>query len=227
MEKPPAEWVDVADLVPWAMNPRENDGAPVDAVADSIDRFGFGAPVIARLANREIIAGHTRVKAAQKLGLDRVPVRYLDISETEAHALALADNRVGELAEWDDKRLREVLSDLDAHGTDIGNLGWDEKAVEDLVVGWGSEPTTGDDDVHNAVFPVALPAWALATVLSRATTVVDPFGGSGTTLIACAKLGRVARLIEIDPRYCDVIRRRWTTWAKDNGQDPGPGALDG
>ena len=55
--------------------------------------------------------------------------------------------------------------------------------------------------------------------------VGDPFAGSGSTLIACAMTGRRARLIEMDPRYCDVIRRRWTTWAKDHNQDPGPGAL--
>jgi site-specific DNA-methyltransferase (adenine-specific) len=56
--------------------------------------------------------------------------------------------------------------------------------------------------------------------------VGDPFGGSGSTLIACAMTGRRARLIEIDPRYCDVIRRRWTTWAKTHDQEPGPGALE-
>lgn len=56
--------------------------------------------------------------------------------------------------------------------------------------------------------------------------VFDPFGGSGTTLIACAQTGRVARLIEIDPRYCDVIRRRWTKWAREAGVDPGPGRLE-
>ena len=58
-----------------------------------------------------------------------------------------------------------------------------------------------------------------------AKIVADPFAGSGSTLIACAMTGRRARLIELDPRYCDVIRRRWTTWAKDHNQDPGPGAL--
>jgi len=53
-----------------------------------------------------------------------------------------------------------------------------------------------------------------------------PFGGSGTTLIACAQTGRKARLIEIDPRYCDVIRRRWTRWAKEAGVNPGSGGLE-
>lgn len=51
--------------------------------------------------------------------------------------------------------------------------------------------------------------------------MVDP-----ATLIACARLGRVGRTIELSPLYCDVIRRRWTKWAKAAGVDPGPGALD-
>jgi len=62
-------------------------------------------------------------------------------------------------------------------------------------------------------------------MLAADVIVFDPFGGSGTTLMACAQTGRVARLIELDPRYCDVIRRRWTMWATANGIDPGPGAL--
>lgn len=57
------------------------------------------------------------------------------------------------------------------------------------------------------------------------THVVDPFGGSGTTLMACAQEGRVARLIELSPHYCDVIRRRWTKYADENGLDAGSGAL--
>ena len=56
--------------------------------------------------------------------------------------------------------------------------------------------------------------------------VLDPFGGSGTTIITAAKTGRYARVMELDPHYVDVIRKRWTTWAKENGVEPGPGALE-
>jgi DNA modification methylase len=56
--------------------------------------------------------------------------------------------------------------------------------------------------------------------------VLEPFGGSGTTLIAAAKTGRICRAMEIAPRYCDVIRKRWTKFAKENGKDPGSGALE-
>ncbi len=63
-------------------------------------------------------------------------------------------------------------------------------------------------DVHRAVYPVQLPANLLA-MASKADTVLDPFGGTGTTMIACEQLGRKCRMIELDPAYCDVIIARW------------------
>lgn len=125
--EPPAQWVALETLVPWADNPRKNDGEPVARVARSIKRFGFAAPILARAANREIIAGHTRWKAAKQLGLAEVPVRFLDLSEHDAHLLALADNRLQELTKWDD-RLGDALSRYsfdDAHvaGFDVDDVG--------------------------------------------------------------------------------------------------------
>lgn len=127
-----AEWVSVGKLKPWVKNPRKNDKA-VDRVAASIQRFGFGAPLLARKANGEIIAGHTRLKAALKLGIDKVPVRYLDLSEGDAHLLALADNKLGELAAWDDELLAEVLADAKAEGLDVGDSGFAEHELTKLM----------------------------------------------------------------------------------------------
>jgi DNA modification methylase len=107
---PAAVWVPTLALKPWAKNPRKNDHA-VDGVAAAIGRFGFGAPILARREDGEIIAGHTRLKAAIKLGLERVPVRYLDLSEEEAHRLARTDNKLAELAEWDAAALVAQLND--------------------------------------------------------------------------------------------------------------------
>lgn len=73
--------------------------------------------------------------------------------------------------------------------------------------------------------PVELVARAIRNSSRAGEIVLDPFGGSGTTLIAAAQGGRRARLLEIDPRYCDVIRRRWTQFAASAGVDAGPGAL--
>jgi site-specific DNA-methyltransferase (adenine-specific) len=147
--KTAAVFVNVEALTPWAKNPRKNDPA-VKAVADSIKRFGFGAPLLARQANGEIIAGHTRLKAAIKLGLTEVPVRYLDLTESEAHALALADNKVGELAEWDAGALSDLLRNM---GDDSIGLGWSASELSALMdkigvddVKWKEfDETIGDD----------------------------------------------------------------------------------
>ena len=106
---PAAVWADINDLLPWADNPKHNDEAAVERVRASIEKFGFGAPVLARKANGEIIAGHTRVLAAKVLGMPTVPVRYLDIDEDAAHMLALADNQLAKLGEWDDAKLAAFL----------------------------------------------------------------------------------------------------------------------
>jgi ParB/RepB/Spo0J family partition protein len=130
--EPAAEWLPTSALRPWADNPRKNDEA-VAAVAASIKRFGFGAPILARRANREIIAGHTRWKAAQQLGLDSVPVRLLDLDPVDAHLLALADNRLGEEASWNDEMLAAVLADLKAHEADLAATGFSDGELAKLL----------------------------------------------------------------------------------------------
>lgn len=83
---------------------------------------------------------------------------------------------------------------------------------------------------RNAEHPTMKPVEILARFIKNSTKsediVLDPFGGSGSTLIAAAKTGRTARLCEIDPHYCDVIRKRWTAWAKENGYAVGTGGLE-
>src|SRR5918993_423824 len=68
------------------------------------------------------------------------------------------------------------------------------------------------NDLHPTMKPVALVERAVRNSSKTRDIVLDPFGGSGSTLIACEKAGRQARLIELDPRYCDVIVRRWQEW---------------
>tara|TARA_R100000152_G_C6772847_1_gene199953 strand:- start:936 stop:1436 length:501 start_codon:yes stop_codon:yes gene_type:complete len=136
MPESAAIWEDINELVPWDQNPRINDHA-VQNVADSIKRFGFASPIVARLADKMVIAGHTRLKAAKSLGLDKVPVRYLDIDPADAKMLALADNKIGEIADWDQEGLINILNDLKV-SYDISELGFSTQELEKLLV----EPST-------------------------------------------------------------------------------------
>lgn len=126
-----AEWVDIGALNPWQDNPRHNDAA-VPEVAASIRRFGFAAPIVARRADGMVIAGHTRLRAAQSLGLDRVPVRFMDLDPADAKLLAIADNKVGEIAEWDELKLAEILDGLEV-GEATEGLGFSEGELRDLL----------------------------------------------------------------------------------------------
>lgn len=96
------------DLIPYENNPRKNDNA-VDAVANSIKEFGFLVPIVVNKDN-VIVAGHTRLKAAKKLGLFTVPVVLADgLTEEQINAFRLADNKTGELASWDLEKLEKEL----------------------------------------------------------------------------------------------------------------------
>ena len=125
----------ITDIHPYANNPRKNDQA-VDAVASSIREFGFKVPVVID-KNGEIIAGHTRYKAAKKLKLKEIPCIIADdLTEEQIKAFRLADNKVGELAEWDFDLLSDELDgildiDMSEFGFDLDIPGEERKVVED------------------------------------------------------------------------------------------------
>lgn len=105
----------IEDIIPYENNPRKNEKA-VDGVAESIKEFGFKVPIIVDSEN-VIVAGHTRLKAAEKLGLETVPVIMADdLTEEQVTAFRLADNKTAEASEWDFDKLAEemeLISDID------------------------------------------------------------------------------------------------------------------
>lgn len=127
-----AEWVEISAIKPWDKNPRKNAKA-IDEVAGSIKRFGFSSPIIVRRADGVIIAGHTRYAASQRLGLDKVLVRYMDLDPAQARALALADNKLGELADWDAPLLAEVLRELNDEDVSLEGLGFDAQELDTML----------------------------------------------------------------------------------------------
>lgn len=230
-----ATWELVESLRGWAQNPRLNADA-ILPVALSIFRFGFGAPIVARAADREVIAGHTRLAALEYLaghvldpdgnawrerrpddgpcvvrgapGPGLVPVRLLDLSEHEAHALALADNRLGEIADWDDEKLSGVLADLDSGGIDLSGLGWSDAELAEV-----RSPQLPDDEraPFDAYYTPAAHALACCRWLRDEGGIVDPADlvepsvGGGSWVAAVREVWPEARLDR-----CDV-----------NGEAPG------
>jgi hypothetical protein len=141
-----AEWVPIGTLKPWADNPRHNQEA-VALVAESIKRFGFASPIIARTEDQMVIAGHTRLKAATELGLDKVPVRYLDLDPADARMLALADNKTSEVAAWDEVKLAELLGAMTSDELDVLTAtGWDNAELDALMGNWGDPFGDEHDD---------------------------------------------------------------------------------
>jgi ParB/RepB/Spo0J family partition protein len=160
---PAAVWVRTSDLKPWAKNPRKNDGAAVKRVAKAIREFGFGAPIVARSTDFQIIAGHTRWKAAQLLGIEWVPVRFLDIDEEQAELLALADNRLNELTEWDEPALAAILGPMMMQRLDVAEVaGFSDDDIEKLLKSNADEMLKGregkdtDSQVGGLVFRVVV-----------------------------------------------------------------------
>ena len=117
----------VADIVPYENNPRKNDEA-VKYVAESIKEFGFKVPIVIDKDN-VIVAGHTRLKAAKRLKLDDVPCIVADdLTEEQIKAFRLADNKVGEKADWDFDLLFDELEDI--IDIDMELFGFDDEPVE-------------------------------------------------------------------------------------------------
>lgn len=386
----------ITEITPYERNPRNNDNA-VDAVAASIREFGWRAPIVVD-KDRVVICGHTRLKAAKRLGLAEVPVHIAaDLTPEQIQAYRIADNKTGEIAEWnfdllplEIKELQEADFDLSLLGfdtdeldkllncgandtvadgetdpdavpekpdepisrrgkiyrlgghllmcgdatnaADVGKLTGDAEADlwltdppynvayessngltienddmsdsafreflktafgnvkarlkpgasfyifhadsegynfrgachdvslqvrqcliwkknslvlgrqdfkwihEPVLYGWKegaahrwfsdfSQTTVMEfakprcNDVHPTMKPVEMLVYLVKNSSKRGETVIDTFGGSGSTLIACEQTGRQCRIMELDEKYCDVIRKRWAEFVHGEGCD--------
>lgn len=120
----------ITDIKPYWRNPRNNDAA-IGAVMQSIRQFGFNQPIIVD-ADHVIIAGHTRYKALQQLGIDKVPcVVKADLSAQDAKAYRIADNKTAELASWDITKLIPELREIEA--IDDMEIYFPTMSLEDLL----------------------------------------------------------------------------------------------
>ena len=385
--------VPVDEIVPYENNPRVNEGA-VEQLARIIEQFGFRNPAVLN-KDKVIIEGHTRLLAVKKLGWQTMPcIIATDLTPEQEQALRIADNKVSEIAEWDESKLKIELAALQEAGFDLSLLAFGDDELDDLLGGeagthgetepdavpetpeipvstpgetyvlgkhllvcgdstkpddvakvcgegeadlWLTDPPYNVDyhgsdgqsirndsmedvkfreflraafgcaekrlkpggsfyifhadsegynfrgachdvglqvrqclvwkknslvlgrqdykwihepclygwrdggahdwysdcrqttvmefakpkknDLHPTMKPVEMLCYLIGNSTKRGDTVLDTFCGSGSTVIACERTGRVCRCVELDPKYCDVIRRRWAEFTHGEGCD--------
>ena len=191
----------IAELIPYAKNPRKNDQA-VNAVAASIREFGFKVPIVIDSAG-VIVAGHTRMKAALLLGLETVPcVVADDLTEDQIKAFRLADNKTAELAEWDLALLDEEIAELT--DIDMSQFGFDTQIM-------AAAPEIQEDpeeelDIEKLEKHYGVPyqgnksriADIIINLLPAGKRLVDLFGGVERSLTApCSRGNGIASCITI------------------------------
>ena len=194
---PAYKTISVADLIPYARNSRTHSDAQVAKIAASIREFGFLNPVIVDGQNG-IVAGHGRVLAAQKLGLDTLPViEAAHLTEAQKRAYVIADNRLALDAGWDNDMLKVELSDLQADGFNLELTGFSLDEIAAFLV----DPTEGltDPDAVPDVPEVPVTVEGDVWLLGRHRLMC----GDSTSIDAVERLmdGRKADMVFTDPPY--------------------------
>lgn len=151
LQKPEVEMLPVEALIPYARNARTHSDEQVAQVAASIREFGFTNPVLVSAEN-DIIAGHGRVMAARKLGLEKVPcIRLAHLTETQRRAYVLADNKLALNSGWDEELLKVELGFLqDDKDFDLGLTGFSETELLALLSVQTVEGNTDPDEAPEA-----------------------------------------------------------------------------
>ncbi len=156
---PGSDFVPIDSIRPWVDNPRKN-AHTVEKVRAAIKRFGWIRPIIVNShpkAKGEIIVGHTARLAALAEGLEHVPVRYVRLTPSKAHAAAIADNKLGEISTWDTDLLAEIAK--------AGVVGLDDLAVAGFTA----------DELERLGKPPSIPTGDFAeTSTTRATQFTCP-----------------------------------------------------
>lgn len=210
----------VADLIPYAANSRTHSDAQVAQIAASIKEFGWTNPILVD-GDNTIIAGHGRLLAARKLGIEEVPAIILDhLSKAQQRALVIADNQLALNAGWDIDMLKAEIEDLNLEGFDLGLLGFDDKFLDGLLEPEPSEGLTDEDavpEVPETPKTVLGDVWVLGNHRLMC--------GDSTSIDAVEKLmdGVKAQTFFTDPPYGDNVGGLRTKAAHE--REPGKGLM--
>ena len=231
LKKIEIKYLSLDKLIPYSGNARTHSENQVDEIVRSIKKHGFTNPILLD-SNNGIIAGHGRLLAARKLGLNEVPtIDFMPIlfSTTKDNAAiyicgshqnihlwrVLVDNHFNykNLIVW--KKNNWSMGDLKGayagqHELIIfahkGNVKLRGERHRDI---WEFDRDPPKD--HPTQKPVEMVEFALTNTSDTGNIILDLFGGSGSTLIACEKTNRQCFMMELSPQYCDVIIRIYST----------------
>ncbi len=132
MTQPQVQMVAIDELKPHPKNPRVHPDIAIAKLEQSIKEFGWTNPILVS-KDGYILAGHARLKAAEKAGIQEVPVIYLELEGAKAEAYLVADNRLQDETDWDYEKLKDLLQELDTGELDLELTGFDMDEIEDLV----------------------------------------------------------------------------------------------
>ena len=191
----------ISEIHPYEKNPRFNDAA-VDAVAKSIQEFGWRSPIVVD-KDMVIVCGHTRLKAAIKLGLTEVPVHIAaDLMPEQIQAYRIADNKTGEIAEWNYDLLPVEIRELQSADFDLSLLGFDTDELDRLLNGGDDKTVTDGETEPDAVPEIPEAADSRAGTLYRLGDHVLLCGDSTKPEDIAKLMGEEkADLYVVDPPY--------------------------
>jgi DNA modification methylase len=143
--------VKIKDLKPHPKNPRVHPDSALDKLMKSIGQFGFTNPVLAS-KDGIILAGHARCKAAQKSGIEEVPVIFLDLEGADADAYLIADNKIQEETSWEKETLADLIKELQGLDYDVSFTGFSPPEIDELFTQLHAKDVNEDDfDVEEAL----------------------------------------------------------------------------
>ena len=168
----------VDELIPYARNAKQHSESQVAQIAASIKEFGFTNPILTD-ADNGIIAGHGRLMAAQKLGLDKVPtIELAHLSETQKREYILADNKLAELAGWDNDMLSIEFAELSNDGFDLSLTGFSDEEIDAITPQQVNDGLTDPDEtpeVTEKVVSTLRDIWVLGKhrLMCGDSTIID------------------------------------------------------
>lgn len=130
--------INIKDLKPHPKNPRVHPNSAIKKLTRSIKEFGWTNPILVS-NDGYVLAGHARLKAAEKAGLKEVPVIYLPLEGTKAEAYMITDNKLQEETDWDEDKLKDLLEELNATDINMEITGFDSKEIDKLISEFSTE----------------------------------------------------------------------------------------